>query len=134
MSVAVRAWRLELTYGIARVAIAGNFTLATAEVDAGVLLSVAPVLPVALRHVVDGHSAAGDDGVVLSRGEASKSRDGHDERGVEHGESLYGAESSNACGEQSQREINGDRRWRAGTWRRQAEGAQWVEHMRVGLI
>lgn len=71
---------LDLTYGIAGVAVAGDVTLTTAKVDTGVFLGVAPVLPVGLGHIVDGHCAAGDNGVVLSSGKASKSRGSDDER------------------------------------------------------
>lgn len=86
MLVNVGAKSFNQTYGIACVAVACNVTLATAKVDAGVLLGVTPCLPLAFRHVVDGHCAAGDDGVVLGSGKASKSRDGDDDGGVEHGE------------------------------------------------
>ena len=85
------------TYSIAVIAVAGDVTLTTAKVDTGVLLGVAPIIPVAFRHVFDGHFAARNDGVVLSSGKTSKSRNGDDERGVEHGGLLYGAKSINAC-------------------------------------
>jgi hypothetical protein len=125
-----------LTYGLAVVAVTGNFALSTAKVDAGVFLGVAPSLPVALRHAGNGHFAAGDDGAVaLGGGKASKGRGRDEERRVAHGELVYGAESINAYErKQSQREINSDRRWRAvPPWKRQL-GAQSVECVRVRPI
>ena len=88
------------TYGIACVSVAGDLALATADVDAGVLLGVAPCLPVVLGNGVDGDGAAGNDSVTavvaLGSGKASKGRDGDDDGGVEHGELLYVAKSINA--------------------------------------
>jgi len=67
--------------GITFVAVAGDLALATADVDTGVLLGVAPRLPLVLGDQVGGNRAAGDDGVVgLGSGKASKSRDGDDDR------------------------------------------------------
>jgi hypothetical protein len=75
------------TYGVALVAVAGELALTTAELDACVLVGLAPRLAVVRGHTAGRDRAAGDGcvgGGVLRGREAGKGRGGDDDGGVEH--------------------------------------------------
>ena len=77
------------TYRVASVALACNLALATAKLNARVLVGSAPCLPVVLGHGAGVYRAAGDGCLVLRarvlrRSKAGKSRGGDDESRVEH--------------------------------------------------
>lgn len=77
-----------VTYVVARVAVASDLSLATAKINTSVLVRGAPVAAHGLRDVVGGDRAARDrqtGGRVLRGRDAGKGRGGDEKGGVEHG-------------------------------------------------
>jgi len=88
-----------VTYRVAVVATAGNLTLATTDLGAGVLFGLAPSVLQVLRNIVCRDGAAGLDagwqaslggrrarsGAVLAGNEARKGRGGDEKGLVQHG-------------------------------------------------
>lgn len=89
ISYQIRWWGSGLlkTHSAALIAIAGDLALASAKVNASVLVGVAPFVTLRLGHICDRNRAAGNgsvEGGVLRRGEAGKGRSRDDDGRVEH--------------------------------------------------